>query len=729
MTADLRDGPTGAEPDVPPPLRAHHLFLAAAPAQSDHGLPLANGLLGAAMWQMGDDLIVSLDRTDLWDLRPVPEFSGEEYSYANTIALHRAGKHEELIRRLEAPYSHPGPTKLPAGRIRIATGGWARGALDLASATGSVDLPDGGVVTAFVSHDDDCGRLAWIGTSDLALRLEAPAFGGKPQGWAPPPGPSMNPAEVWDLGYGPPTWSRGPNHQAFAQVCAEGFSFAVALAWGRDRAVWTIATSEEAADPLALALRRARAGLARGWAGAFAYHRRYWDALWARSRVNLPDPRIELQYNLDLYKLLAAGRRGAPPIALQGPWTVDDGRLPPWKGDYHHDLNTQMTYWPAYKGNHLEIGLGFLDWLWDTRPACRDWTRRYFGLPGLNAPMTADLQNRQIGGWRQYTHMASTSAWLAHHSDLHWRFSGDDGFLRDRAYPYLSEVCVFIEAVTAGRDPDGWRTLALSASPEINDNRPEAWFDTLTNYETSLFTWALARCAAMAETLGVPVEAARWRSVAAQFRPLAHDGTGLLIARGAQLERSHRHFSHLLAIHPLDLISWPQDADLISRSLAHLESTGPHSWMGYSFAWAASLHARVGNGEGTLRHLRAYADHCYPNSFHANGDWQGKGHTRAVFGAFTLEGNCAAAAAVQDMLLDSRPGRLALFPAMPPAWREASFHGLLADGGVEVSATLTEGAVTALSLRASAPRQVLVSGPGLQPRRVDLAPRSTWRLG
>jgi alpha-L-fucosidase 2 len=34
-------------------------------------------------------------------------------------------------------------------------------------------------------------------------------------------------------------------------------------------------------------------------------------------------------------------------MPLQGVWTADAGGLPPWKGDYHNDLNTQMTYSPG----------------------------------------------------------------------------------------------------------------------------------------------------------------------------------------------------------------------------------------------------------------------------------------------------------------------------------------------------------------------------------------------
>jgi alpha-L-fucosidase 2 len=81
-----------------------------------------------------------------------------------------------------------------------------------------------------------------------------------------------------------------------------------------------------------------------------------------------------------------------------------------------------------------------LDWLWKTRPAGFGWTKRFFGLPGLNVPMTADLNGAQIGGWRQYTHSATTAAWLAHHFYLHWKYSGDRRFLAERAYPYLRDA-------------------------------------------------------------------------------------------------------------------------------------------------------------------------------------------------------------------------------------------------------------------------------------------------
>ena len=225
-----------------------------------------------------------------------------------------------------------------------------------------------------------------------------------------------------------------------------------------------------------------RVALARGWDSLRAPHERWWAAHWSRSALTLPQGSIERQWYLVTYQFGAVARRGAPPISLQAVWTADDGRIPPWKGDYHHDLNTELSYWPCYGGNRLEGGLGYLDWLWATRGEAERWTREFWGLPGLCIPMTADLLGRQMGGWHPYTHSATTGAWLAHHFYLHWRYSRDRAFLAERAHPYLAAVCTFLEAVTV-RGSDGRRLLPLSSSPEIHDHRLEAWL-----------SWARAEC-------------------------------------------------------------------------------------------------------------------------------------------------------------------------------------------------------------------------------------------
>ena len=678
------------------------------PTASDHGLPLGDGLVGATLWGNGKPLHLSLDRADLWDLRDIEEYHRPEYTWGQVVEAHRAGRHEALKALLEAPYDRAGPTRLSAGRLSLefpaAATGWR---LERATGLATATFADGATLDAFIGPGS-IGRLRVRGATPT-LEIAPPPFGGPPAGWRAPKGPNLSQHNAWDLGYPPPTPVREAGTAGFSQKGWAGFSFASAVVWKQVGpewlAAWTIVSGQaDPADQWTLAIRKLRAALNTDFDAAHAQQEAWWADYWSRSEVTLPEPQIERLYYSGMYQFGAAARRGHPPAALQGVWTSDDNQLPPWKGDYHHDLNTQMTYWPTYAGNQLEAGLGFLDWLWDTRQTCAEWTHRFYETPGLNVPMTADLANRQIGGWRQYTHSLATGAWLAHHVYLHWRYSQDRKFLSDRAYPYLKAVCQFVEAISEQRDAQGRRHVALSSSPEVGDNRPDAWFGDFSNYDLSLFQWVLGAAAELADALALSRDADHWRQVRAEFPPPATSSAGeLQIAPGLAYPGHHRHFSHAVAIHPLGVLTGfdadPQVRRIATATTRQILSASKDLWMGYSYAWSAALAARIGDGKAARDALdifqRAFV---FPNGFHANGDWRGQGIGLARFGAFTLEGSLGAANAIQTMLVQSSPGVLRLFPAIPRSWPSVSFERLLADGAVEVSAALEDGRIARIEL-------------------------------
>ena len=74
-------------------------------------------------------------------------------------------------------------------------------------------------------------------------------------------------------------------------------------------------------------------------------------------------------------------------------------------------------------------------------------------------------------------------------------------------------------------------------------------------------------------------------------------------------KESHRHFSHLMAIHPLGLIdvaNGPKDQEIIEKTIANLDATGTSQWVGYSFSWLANLKARAFDGEGAAKALKGF---------------------------------------------------------------------------------------------------------------------------
>ncbi len=49
--------------------------------QWDEAIPLGNGMIGALIWQKEGQLRFSLDRADLWDMRPMKGLHRPEFSY------------------------------------------------------------------------------------------------------------------------------------------------------------------------------------------------------------------------------------------------------------------------------------------------------------------------------------------------------------------------------------------------------------------------------------------------------------------------------------------------------------------------------------------------------------------------------------------------------------------------------------------------------------------------
>ncbi len=666
----------------------------------DEAMPLGNGLLGALVWGDGKPLRISLDRTDLWDLRPVPEFHTEEYSYKTMRQWVADGRIKDLHRLYDDPYGNPGPTKIPAGRIELTIGEkvFESASLDLAEARATVDFRGKTRVGVFVHALNPVGVIQIQSDDPVNLKLLAPPFAGKVSDEAGPG--KISAGDLASLRYKAPLEKQGDNWAGYLQEGWGGFKFAVVVTWKKrgDKwlGVWSVATSNESNDPFKTARGNCEKALRAGYDDLSTGHRRWWGSYWGKSSVRVPNPVIERQWYLEMYKFGAAARADTPPITLQGPWTADNMKIPPWKGDYHHDLNTELCYWPAYSGNQLDGALGFVNWLWETRDTAKVWTKRFFDLPGLNVPMTADLNQEQIGGWHQYTHSATTVGWLAHHFYLHWRYGMDRDFMRDRAYPWLREASVFFEAVTE-KGPDGMRTLPLSASPEINDNRLEAWFATITNYDLALIRWTFETTAELADELGKTDDARRWRALLPEMPQFAIDKQSrkMLVAKDYPLAASHRHFSHLMAIHPLGIIRWEngeRDQAIIKASMADLEEKGTSWWTGYSFSWLANLAARARDGRKAEKALELFSTaFCLRSSFHCNGDQSGKGYSNFRYRPFTLEGNFAAAAGLQEMLLQSYSGTIRLFPAIPPEWKDVSFKTLRAEGAFLVTAERVDG--------------------------------------
>ena len=89
----------------------------------DEAMPLGNATLGALVWQKGEHLRLSLDRIDLWDLRPIKERNDERFDFGWVKQAVREGDYDKVL-KFDREYhgaKSPAPSKLPGAALEFKT--------------------------------------------------------------------------------------------------------------------------------------------------------------------------------------------------------------------------------------------------------------------------------------------------------------------------------------------------------------------------------------------------------------------------------------------------------------------------------------------------------------------------------------------------------------------------------------------------------------------------------
>ncbi|HWN87656.1 MAG TPA: hypothetical protein VNM35_01280 [Chitinophagaceae bacterium] len=682
------------------PKPQHNLVFDTLAKRWDEGIPLGNGWLGALIWQKDNKLRMSLDRVDLWDDRPMPEIDKLKFKWV--VEKVKMNQYDSVQKIGDQPYEkYPAPTKIPGAALEFdltKIGKVKKVSLDISNGLSVIEFENGIKFNNYIHATRQVGYFGFENTNeDLIPELIIPNYNTGNNGKA---GNSVSGQSPERLGYEKGTIKKGIDYILYHQPTWKDNYYEVLIKWYKfpgKRIVgeWTITNNQPASLPALNVLLKEPTG----WPS----HIDWWNDYWKRSSVSIPDSILERQYYLDMYKFGCVARSNTPPISLQAIWTADDGRLPPWKGDFHHDLNTELSYWPGYSGNHLDLTEGFTNWLWKVKDENKKWTKQYFEIDGLNVPGVTTISGKPMGGWIQYSMSPTTSAWLAQHFYWQWKYSKDKVFLKERVYPYISEVAHFIEQLT--ESDSGLRRLPLSSTPEYNDNNIRAWFLDWTNYDLALVKYLFDITREVYFFSGHENTTRFWDNIRNNFQKLNYDTSGLTIAVNQQLEHSHRHQNHLLAIHPLGLLNVEDSAQktIIENSLKRIEKLGTRQWVGYSFTWIASIYARAQNGDSAAINLRRFATNFVSsNSFHLNGDQKGGQYSDFTYRPFVLDGNFSFAQGIHEMLLQSHKDFIEVFPAIPREWKNVSFKTLRAEGAFLISAKKENGVAMEVKIRSEA---------------------------
>jgi alpha-L-fucosidase 2 len=672
------------------PKKEHNLVFDSLAKRWDEAIPLGNGWIGALIWQKNDKLRLSLDRVDLWDDRPMPEIDKLKFSWV--VEQVKKGEYDTVQKLGDVPYEkYAAPTKIPGAALEFdlaKLGNVVSNELDIQTGLSEIKFANGIVFRNYIHATYNTGYFGFenLTTTDIIPELIIPNYNsGKPG----KTGNSVEGIGLERLGYKKGNITRTKNSIRYHQPAWSTNYYEVLVKWYKLPGnsligQWTITNNKPAQlqDP-DFKLKEPT-----GWPS----HSKWWNDYWKRSSVSLPDKKLERQYYLEMYKFACVARSNTPPISLQAVWTADNGNLPPWKGDFHHDLNTQLSYWPGYASNHLDLTASYTNWLWKVKEVNRKWTDRYFGKGGINVPGVTTISGKEMGGWIQYSMSPTTALWVAQHFYWQWKYSMDKVFLKERCYPYVGEVERYIaEMLNDVRNKNGKSILPLSSSPEYHDNDIKAWFSDITNYDLSLVK-SFYDFGMEVTTTAYDRRPNEWIGVKMTLPELDVNETGLTVAPGQNLDASHRHHSPYMAIYPMCLLDVDNDKEIIENSIKHIEEKGTRQWCGYSFSWMACIYARARQAEKAVRQLQIFASNfCSPNSFHLNGDQKGGEYSSFTYRPFTLEGNFAFAQGVHELLLQTRNGHIEIFPAVPDDWKDVSFKTLRTEGAFLISAEKENG--------------------------------------
>ncbi|MEV4315726.1 glycoside hydrolase family 95-like protein [Actinocrispum sp. NPDC049592] len=570
-----------------------------------------------------------------------------------------------------------GVCRLPVGHLTLEPSGtiskvdWR---LDLwnAELTGTVTTSKGTLTLNVFIHDQTLVAKATAQSGETVKWVfhEEKAISPKSASEAPPSGYTENPA---------PTKKTTENISQVTQNLVAGGQTATAYRKTGDTLLLTVAHTATDKTAEAKALTRIQNATETTLRTA---HRKWWNAYYQKSFLSIPDQRLQSFHWAQLYKIASGTRADAPVMATCGPWLEKTGWPAVW-----WNLNVQLEYWLIHGSNHLELDAisktlhdNMDNLIKNVRPEYqpdsagvgRSTDRRT--IKGSYVQRPGDSGSGEVGNL----------AWTLHNAWLSYRHTMDESLLQNTIFPLLRRTTNYYLHFLKKGD-DGKLHLPQTLSPEYG-LAPDA------NYDIALLRWSLQT---LLQTKPDDPLAGKWQQTLKDLTPYPTDSTGFMIGAGVPYAKSHRHYSHLLMVYPLYLVTPDTAANraLIEKSVRHWHSIqGAHR--GYSYTGAASMFAVLGNGNEALTYLLKFFDTSTKYPVTEN--------TMYKEGSPVVETPLSASQSIHDMLCQSWGGVIRVFPAVPDKWADAALGTFRTQGAFLLSAVRRQGKTAWVKLTSEA---------------------------
>ncbi len=424
------------------------------------------------------------------------------------------------------------------------------------------------------------------------------------------------------------------------------------------------------------------------------------------------------------YLLIASSRKGALPANLQGVWNKYN--YTPWSGGFWHNINIQMNYWPAFSTNMAEIFEPYMDFANSYLPVLKAAANTNInsnnpsasGADGGNGwTIGVGLQPFDISGQWSPGHLGFTTVMFYDY----FAFT-QDGELLPEMFTLLAEAARYITK-TVVEDEEGHLLVHNCESPE-QYHGGSLYFTNGTTYAQSLIYENNYNLLRLAEEMGVNVndvdssdlsanDKAILKTVLAQtdkYDPIKIGLSGQVkefreeTTYGSIGAAQYVHISQLVGLYPGTVINsstpaW-QDAAFVS-----LRGRGDYT-EGWGYAHRANAYARLGEGDYAHSMLHNLIRDSIGNNLWSH------------YFVYQIDGNGGFTAGVSEMLLQSHEGYIAPLAAIPEAWANGSYTGLVARGNFLVSAEWADGLAKTFNITAQSGGKASVYYPGISTANV-----------
>jgi alpha-L-fucosidase 2 len=486
-------------------------------------------------------------------------------------------------------------------------------------------------------------------------------------------------------------------------------------------------------DPQAAVTQEMADATAKGYDGLLADHEADYHALYNRADVNLgaATPSVstdklvdqarsgsvspyleELAFQYGRYLLISSSRAGGLPPNLQGAWNVYQD--PPWGAGYWHNVNEEMNYWPAFETNLADTFQAYVDFNQAYRPTAQKYADSV--VKQYNPSM---LDPNGDNGWAIGNSMwpfhtggrpshsgFGTGPWTAQMFWDYYDFTRNQSVLKDVTYPTLAGMANFLSRFVT--DHNGLLLADPSQSPENSGpEEPGTTFDQQQIYENARNTLSAAKALGISDSL-----TDRLTTQLPKYDPIIVGQSGQIkeyrseTTYGSVGDPKHRHISQLLGLFPGQLINSKTPAWLDAAKVS-LNGRGNVAGTGWGQAMRISAWANVGDGDRARSFLTYWLSH------HAMHNMWNNHNDSLTSRTFQVDGNFGVTAGVAEMLLQSQDEVVSPLAALPSAWQDGSYRGLVARGDFEVAANWSNGHADRLAVTSDAGGLLRLRYPGV----------------